>query len=162
MRPTQILRSGGGDAPLGTLATGVILVSTSQYSFNPTSFLGINRWVGTIAGLLDDEELELGPEANMDMDMDVNGNESTPQRGQKQKGIITYTISGNRQNPLAGTAHDAIFNTWRRFSKQVLYVAPPFIAFYYAMSWATERYGLSTRDILDAIQYASRRKALAV
>ncbi|GAW25866.1 putative ubiquinol-cytochrome c reductase complex ubiquinone-binding protein [Rosellinia necatrix] len=56
-----------------------------------------------------------------------------------QKGIITYSLSPNKQNPFAGAGHDAIFNTWRRFSKQVLYVAPPFIAFYYAMSWAIDR-----------------------
>ncbi|KAI2779778.1 ubiquinol-cytochrome c reductase complex ubiquinone-binding protein [Daldinia loculata] len=59
--------------------------------------------------------------------------------GMPQKGIISYTLSANRQNPLAGTAHAAIFNTWRRFSAQVLYVAPPLIFFYYAMSWATDR-----------------------
>ncbi|KAI0143922.1 ubiquinol-cytochrome c reductase complex ubiquinone-binding protein [Hypoxylon sp. NC0597] len=59
--------------------------------------------------------------------------------GMPQKGIISYTLSANKQNPLAGTAHAAIFNTWRRFSAQVLYVAPPMIFFYYAMSWATER-----------------------
>jgi hypothetical protein len=58
----------------------------------------------------------------------------------KQKGIVTYSLSANKQHPFAGAGHDAIFNTWRRFSKQVLYVAPPFIAFYYIMSWATERY----------------------
>ncbi|KAI0912076.1 cytochrome b-c1 complex subunit 8 [Ustulina deusta] len=89
MRPTQALRSGGGDAPLG------------RYG----------KYLGTWGNF----------------------------GSQKQRGIITYSISQNRQNPLAGTAHDAIFNTWRRFSKQVLYFAPPFVAFYYAMSWATER-----------------------
>ncbi|KAI0514582.1 cytochrome b-c1 complex subunit 8 [Xylaria bambusicola] len=89
MRPTQALRGGGGDAPLG----------------RHDKYLG--SW-GNFGGY-------------------------------KQKGIITYTMSPNRQNPIAGAAHDAVFNTWRRFSKQVLYVAPPFIAFYYAMSWATER-----------------------
>ncbi|KAI1167664.1 UcrQ family protein [Nemania serpens] len=57
----------------------------------------------------------------------------------KQRGIITYSLSSNKQNPFAGAAHDAIFNTFRRVSKQVLYVAPPFLFFYYAMSWATER-----------------------
>ncbi|KAJ2993762.1 hypothetical protein NUW58_g1743 [Xylaria curta] len=57
----------------------------------------------------------------------------------KQKGIITYSLSPNKQNPFAGAAHDAVFNTWRRFSKQVLYFAPPLVFFYYAMSWATER-----------------------
>ncbi|KAK3365668.1 cytochrome b-c1 complex subunit 8 [Lasiosphaeria ovina] len=59
--------------------------------------------------------------------------------GLKQKGIVTYGISMNRQNPLAGTFHDAIFNTWRRFSGQVLYWAPPAIAGYYIVSWAIER-----------------------
>ncbi|KAK3378126.1 cytochrome b-c1 complex subunit 8 [Podospora didyma] len=59
--------------------------------------------------------------------------------GMKQKGIVTYGISMNRQNPLAGTTHDAIFNTWRRFSSQVLYWAPPMIAGYYIMNWAIER-----------------------
>ncbi|KAI2640179.1 UcrQ family protein [Xylaria nigripes] len=89
MRPSQVLRAGGGDAPLG------------RYN----KFLG--QW-GNLGG-------------------------------SKQKGIITYSMSPNRQNPFAGAAHDAIFNTWRRFSKQVLYFAPPFIAFYYAMSWSIER-----------------------
>ncbi|KAK7951585.1 cytochrome b-c1 complex subunit 8 [Apiospora aurea] len=44
--------------------------------------------------------------------------------GSKQRGIITYGLSANRQNPLAGAAHAAIFNSWRRFRGQVLYVAP--------------------------------------
>lgn len=56
-----------------------------------------------------------------------------------QKGIVTYGLSPNRQNPFAGAAHDAIFNTWRRFSGQVLYWAPPMLVGYYLMSWATER-----------------------
>ncbi|KAL2757985.1 hypothetical protein ACRALDRAFT_1068444 [Sodiomyces alcalophilus JCM 7366] len=59
--------------------------------------------------------------------------------GQKQRGIITYGLSPNRQNPFAGAGHDAIFNTFRRFRSQVLYIAPPFIAAYYIMDWATER-----------------------
>ncbi|KAI1458152.1 UcrQ-domain-containing protein [Annulohypoxylon moriforme] len=56
-----------------------------------------------------------------------------------QKGINTYQLSANRQNVLAGAAHDAVFNTWRRFSKQVLYWAPPLLAAYYAMDWAIRR-----------------------
>jgi hypothetical protein len=63
--------------------------------------------------------------------------------GSKQRGIITYGLSANRQNPFAGAGHDAVFNTWRRFSKQVLYVAPPFVFFYYVMNWAVERYATS-------------------
>lgn len=61
---------------------------------------------------------------------------------QKQKGIVTYGLAPNRQNPLAGAAHAAIFNTWRRFCGQVLYVVPPFVAAYYLMDWATERSAL--------------------
>ncbi|KAK0635915.1 ubiquinol--cytochrome-c reductase chain [Bombardia bombarda] len=89
MRPTQALRGGGGDAPIG--------------KFN--KYLG--GW-GSFGGM-------------------------------KQKGIITYGVSPNRQNPLAGTGHDAIFNTFRRFSAQVGYWAPPMIAGYYIMNWAIER-----------------------
>ncbi|KAI9035385.1 ubiquinol--cytochrome-c reductase subunit 8 [Aspergillus affinis] len=57
----------------------------------------------------------------------------TPQR------IATYSLSPNRQRPLAGAFNAAIFNTFRRFSAQVLYVAPPFIAAYVAMNWAIDR-----------------------
>ncbi|KAI0472634.1 UcrQ family protein [Xylariaceae sp. FL0804] len=57
----------------------------------------------------------------------------------KQKGIITYAVTPNSVNPVAGAFHDAIFNTWRRFRGQVLYVIPPFVACYYAMSWAIDR-----------------------
>lgn len=58
----------------------------------------------------------------------------------KQRGIISYGISPNRQNPLAGTAHDAVFNTFRRVSSQFLYWAPSLVAGYYIMNWAVERY----------------------
>lgn len=36
-----------------------------------------------------------------------------------QKGLTTYTLSANRQRPLKGAAHAAVFNTWRRFRGQV-------------------------------------------
>lgn len=68
-----------------------------------------------------------------------------PTGGMKQKGIISYGIAPNRQFPLAGTAHDAIFNTWRRFSAQVLYWAPPMIAGYYILNWAIDRYAVVGR-----------------
>jgi len=58
----------------------------------------------------------------------------------KQKGIVSYGIANNRQNPLAGTFHDAIFNTWRRFYGQVFYIAPPMVVGYYVLNWAIERY----------------------
>ncbi|EAL90680.1 hypothetical protein LV164_005969 [Aspergillus fumigatus] len=57
----------------------------------------------------------------------------TPQR------IVTYSLSSNRQRPLAGAFHAAIFNTFRRFRSQVLYVVPPFVVAYAAMNWAIER-----------------------
>ncbi|KAJ5676921.1 Cytochrome b-c1 complex subunit 8 [Penicillium maclennaniae] len=57
----------------------------------------------------------------------------TPQR------IATYALSSNRQRPFAGAFHAAIFNVFRRFRGQVLYVAPPFIIAYAAMNWAVER-----------------------
>jgi len=59
--------------------------------------------------------------------------------GSKQKGIASYALSANRQRPLAGTLHAAIFNSARRFAGQVLYVAPPFVFFYAVTQWAIER-----------------------
>ncbi|KAH6697013.1 cytochrome b-c1 complex subunit 8, partial [Plectosphaerella plurivora] len=59
--------------------------------------------------------------------------------GQKQRGIITYGLSANRQNPFAHAAHDAVFNTFRRFRSQVLYIVPPMVIGYYAMDWAIHR-----------------------
>ncbi|KZF23660.1 putative ubiquinol-cytochrome C reductase complex subunit UcrQ [Xylona heveae TC161] len=58
---------------------------------------------------------------------------------QPQKGVISYSMSANRQRPLAGTLHAAFFNTFRRVRGQILYVAPPLVAAYYGMSWAIER-----------------------
>lgn len=78
----------------------------------------------------------------MDFQRKSRETDGTPHLGtpvQKQKGIVTYGMAPNRQNPFAGAAHAAVFNTWRRFSAQVLYVVPPFIAAYYIMNWATER-----------------------
>lgn len=57
----------------------------------------------------------------------------TPQR------IATYSLSSNRQRPFAGAFHAAIFNSFRRFRHQVLYVVPPFIVAYATMNWAVER-----------------------
>ncbi|MCJ1272396.1 hypothetical protein MMC21_000182 [Puttea exsequens] len=58
---------------------------------------------------------------------------------QPQKGITTYSVSANRQRPLAGTLNAAIFNTWRRFRNQALYVLPPFAVAYLAMDWAVKK-----------------------
>ncbi|KAI9665328.1 MAG: hypothetical protein M1831_001765 [Alyxoria varia] len=58
---------------------------------------------------------------------------------QPQKGITTYSLSSNRQKPLAGAWHAAIFNSWRRFRGQVFYVAPPFVLVYLIVGWAERR-----------------------
>ncbi|KAI1880089.1 hypothetical protein JX265_001710 [Neoarthrinium moseri] len=57
----------------------------------------------------------------------------------KTRGIITYMLSSNRQNPLAGAAHAAVFNSWRRFAAQVLYWAPPAAGAWWALNWAVKR-----------------------
>ena len=59
-----------------------------------------------------------------------------------QKGITTYSISPNRQRPLAGTAHAAVFNVFRRTRHQILFWLPPLVLAYAAMDWATEKYDL--------------------
>ena len=53
---------------------------------------------------------------------------------------MSYGVSLNRQNPFAGAAHDAVFNTFRRVSSQILYWAPPVVVGYYTLEWAIERY----------------------
>lgn len=58
---------------------------------------------------------------------------------QTQRGVISYAISANRQRPLAGTLNAAIFNSWRRFKGQALYVIPPFAIAYLTMNWAIEK-----------------------
>jgi hypothetical protein len=47
--------------------------------------------------------------------LDSNGYEGTL----PHKGIVTYSLAANRQRPLAGAAHAAVFNSWRRFRGQV-------------------------------------------
>jgi hypothetical protein len=76
----------------------------------------------------------------------------TPQR------VTSYSLSPNRQRPLAGAANAAVFNTFRRFRHQVLYVVPPFVAAYAAMNWAIERYAspraLTPRECRSALGYS--------
>lgn len=59
---------------------------------------------------------------------------------QRQYGITTYILSANRQRPLAGAGHNAIFNTARRVRDQFLYVAPPFVIAYLLLAWSDEKY----------------------
>ena len=49
-------------------------------------------------------------------------------------------MSLNRQNPFAGAAHDAIFNSFRRVSSQIFYWAPAMVTGYYVLNWAIHRY----------------------
>jgi hypothetical protein len=57
-----------------------------------------------------------------------------------QKGVTTYGLSPNRQNPLAGAANNAVFNTFRRTKNQILFWLPPMVIGYATMKWAVERY----------------------
>ena len=72
----------------------------------------------------------------------------------RQKGIVTYSLSSNRQRPLAGILNAAVFNTWRRFRGQVLYFAPPLVLAYLVMDWATQKSVLS-------IEFASSEHKLS-
>ncbi|EXJ77252.1 UcrQ family protein [Capronia epimyces CBS 606.96] len=56
-----------------------------------------------------------------------------------QKGVVTYTLSPNRYNPMAGALKNAVFNTYRRTYHQILYWLPPFVLAYFLMQWAIER-----------------------
>jgi len=58
---------------------------------------------------------------------------------QTQKGVTSYSLSPNRQKPLAGTMHAAVFNTFRRTRHQILYWLPPFILTYAVMQWTIEK-----------------------
>jgi ubiquinol-cytochrome c reductase subunit 8 len=58
----------------------------------------------------------------------------------KHKYIAIYTLCANRQRPLAGAMHNAVFNTARRVRGQILYVAPPFVVAYLVLSWMEKEY----------------------
>ncbi|KAK3636682.1 Cytochrome b-c1 complex subunit 8, mitochondrial [Elasticomyces elasticus] len=60
-------------------------------------------------------------------------------KSQPQRGIVSYTISPNRQNPLAGALRAAVFNTFRRSRGQVLYWTIPLLMAGQAMEWANRR-----------------------
>ncbi|KIX05521.1 uncharacterized protein Z518_06393 [Rhinocladiella mackenziei CBS 650.93] len=76
-----------------------------------------------------------GPDPKNGVYLGPWGNFGTP----KQKGIVTYSLSPNRQDPLAGAFKAAIFNTYRRSASQIGYWLPPFVIAYLIMQWATER-----------------------
>jgi len=46
----------------------------------------------------------------------------------------------------------AVFNSWRRFRAQVLYVAPPLVIAYVTLTWATEKYvGSNSTPLLGSL-----------
>ncbi|EPS44855.1 hypothetical protein H072_1192 [Dactylellina haptotyla CBS 200.50] len=57
----------------------------------------------------------------------------------RQRGIVQYTLAANRQVPTANLVKSAIFNGFRRFRGQVLYITPPFVGIYLLMEWANKR-----------------------
>ncbi|KAJ6258851.1 hypothetical protein Dda_5746 [Drechslerella dactyloides] len=57
----------------------------------------------------------------------------------RQRGIVQYTLAGNRQRPMGGALRSMVFNGWRRFKGQVFYVAPPFIGAYFLLDWAEKK-----------------------
>ncbi|KAL1297219.1 hypothetical protein AAFC00_004785 [Neodothiora populina] len=67
------------------------------------------------------------------------GGEKSLASSPTQKGLITYAVSPNRQRPLAGNAHAAVFNVFRRTKGQILYWGIPILLGYEIMNWATER-----------------------
>ncbi|KAK5062956.1 hypothetical protein LTR84_005032 [Exophiala bonariae] len=58
---------------------------------------------------------------------------------QTQKGVTTYSLSPNRQRPMAGAYYNAFFNIYRRTYHQILYWLPPLVLGYVLMEWATEK-----------------------
>jgi len=54
--------------------------------------------------------------------------------------VTSYSLSANRQKPLAGTLHAAIFNVGRRTRDQILFWLTPMVVAYLAMQWAIEKY----------------------
>lgn len=88
---------------------------------------GDNGWRG------EDTIESTNPPTDCSVFFDISGC-PTPQK------ITTYSLSANRQRPLAGTLRAAFFNTFRRSKNQALYVVPPFVIAYAAMNWAIERY----------------------
>ncbi|KAF9436439.1 hypothetical protein BGZ76_003970 [Entomortierella beljakovae] len=58
----------------------------------------------------------------------------------KQRGIAVYSLSPYEQRAFAGAAHQAIFNTFRRFSGQVFYIGVPIALGYSIFSWGKENH----------------------
>ena len=123
MHPSSALRS-GGDSPLGKYGKCVqipaSLASPAAYRYIPEFLANLARSLSFVL-----YRYYTGQWGNM----------GSP----TQKGTISFGLSANRQNPFAGALNDAIFNTWRRFSGKVLYIAPPMVFGYFLMDWAIKK-----------------------
>jgi len=58
----------------------------------------------------------------------------------KQRGIAVYTLSPYEQRAFAGAAHQAVFNTFRRFTGQAFYIGIPLGLGYALFSWGKENH----------------------
>jgi hypothetical protein len=59
--------------------------------------------------------------------------------GRPGKGVVTYSLSPNRQRPMATFISKGFWNVCRRSKNQVLYFIPPLVLGYATMQWAIER-----------------------
>ncbi|CAH2277024.1 cytochrome b-c1 complex subunit 8 [Pelobates cultripes] len=65
----------------------------------------------------------------------------------KVRHIITYSLSPFEQKAFPHYFSKGIPNMWRRFSAQVLKVAPPFLLMYVTYSWGTQEHANNKRKI---------------
>ncbi|RMZ03588.1 hypothetical protein D0864_02927 [Hortaea werneckii] len=115
MRPSQILRAGGGEKK-----PGQYMGPWGAFGKSPST-----TTTNTLHPLPPLHKLTTHP--------------FHPSGSLPQKGIVTYGLAQNRQNPLAGTFNAAVFNTFRRTRHQILYWGLPLLIAYETMQWAIER-----------------------
>ncbi|CED82816.1 Ubiquinol cytochrome c reductase, subunit QCR8 [Phaffia rhodozyma] len=60
--------------------------------------------------------------------------------GERQKGIITYSISQNEQAAMRGAFEGYIFHGFKRIARHAPYFVPPFVVGYAAFQWAENKY----------------------
>ncbi|KAF9583367.1 hypothetical protein BGW38_009665 [Lunasporangiospora selenospora] len=58
----------------------------------------------------------------------------------KQRGIVVYTLSPYEQRAFAGALHQAVFNTFRRFTGQIFYIGVPAAAAYSVFTWGKKNH----------------------
>ncbi|XP_042295906.1 cytochrome b-c1 complex subunit 8 [Sceloporus undulatus] len=59
---------------------------------------------------------------------------------ERMRHVITYSLSPFEQRAFPNYFSKGILNVWRRFSSQVLRVAPPFVIAYVVYSWGTQEF----------------------